>query len=258
METPNVGHDILNVLPGQLEGPRFTVVGVGGAGINVLNTLAWNDGVRTIAVDTDEYFLALSRHEDQIDIGLPELEGRGARGSVDLGRSAALAHEGEILDALEGDIILLIAGLGRGTGTGATPVVASLAHQRGLAVLAFLVWPFEKEGLDTSAEEGLTLLRKRCNALMILDNDAALEACGSHDRSDAAMVVNDMIAQLLGRLVVRVEDAFPFSLHDEIADFVGDLHLGAQDVPLKSAELTLDSATFQPVPMDERGRIALK
>lgn len=258
METPDVGHEILNLFPDQLEGPRFTVLGVGGAGINVLNTVDWEDGLRRVAIDTDEYFLALCRHENQLDIGLPELEGRGARGSVDLGRSAALSHESEILDVLEGDIILLTAGLGRGTGTGAAPVIASLARQRGLPVLSFLVWPFAKEGLDTKAEEGLALLREHCSAVMILDNDAALKVSGNHDRRDAAMLVNDMIAQMMGRLVGRVEDAFPFSVHDEIADFVEGLPEAVQDVPLRAAELALDPAIFEPVAMDDRGRIALK
>ncbi len=258
METPDIGQGIINLLPEQLEGPRFTILGVGGAGINVLNTFGWEDGLRRIAVDTDEYFLALCRHEDQLNIGLPELEGRGARGRVDLGRSAALYHESEITDILEGDIILLTGGLGRGTGTGASPVIASLARQRGVPVLAFLVWPFAQEGLDSTAEEGLALLREQCSAIMILDNEAALGVCGNDDRSDAAMLVNDMIAQMMARLVYRVGDAFPFSVPDEIADFVEGLPQMEQDGALRAAELGLDPGVFEPVAMDDRGRITLK
>ncbi len=258
METPEVSHNLLTLLPTQLDGPTFSVMGVGGAGINVLNMVGGETPLRRIAADTDQYFLALCRHEDQLDLGLPVLEGRGTRGSVELGRSCALAHESRVLDVLEGDIILLVAGLGRGTGTGATPVIASLARRKGLSVLSFLVWPFTEEGLTETAEAGLASLREHCDALMILDNDAALEVCDREDRRDAAMVVNDMIAQMIERLVGKVGEAFPFSVHDEIVDFVEGLPSANEELPLRAAELAIDPLTFEPIAMDGRGRIDLK
>ncbi len=258
MGAPEVTQYILNLLPEHIEGPRFTVIGVGGAGINVLNTVGGDADLRKVAVDTDEYFLALCRHEDQLDIGLPQLGGRGTRGSVELGRSCAQAHEAEILDILEGDIVLLTAGLGRGTGTGATPAIAQVAQGKGIPVIAILVWPFEAENLARRAEEGLESLRRQCNGVMILDNDAALEVSEGADRREAAMVVNDMIAQMIETLIGRVQEAFPFSVHDEIADFVEALPGVNAELVLRAAELSFDATARQPVAMDGRGRINLR
>ncbi len=214
--------------------------------------------LRLMAVDTDDYYLALSGCQRQLDLGRPLVHGKGTAGEVELGRSAALLHGSEIRDSLEEDIVLLTAGLGRGTGTGATPVVASLAKKKGLPVLAFLIWPFKEERIATKARHGLANLKSNCDALMVLDNNAALRVVGVDTHWEAAHVVNEMAARMVQRLIERVSNAFPFSIQDEIADFVEELPATNEQLPLKTVELGLHPPDSDPVRMDTKGLIELR
>ncbi|MFQ5838194.1 MAG: hypothetical protein ACE5HJ_05365 [Thermoplasmata archaeon] len=253
-----VAQDILSLLPAQLEEPSFALVGVGGAGINVLMEVNDEVPLRRITVDTDEYFLALCGRDQQLDLGRPLLEGKGTGGEIELGRSAAMLHRAEIDDCLGEDILLLVAGLGRGTGTGAAPVVASIAKEKGLPVLAFLIWPFKDERTVTKAGKGLAALKPHCDALLVLDNSAALEVGGVDTHREAATLVNTMMAQMVERLVERISEAFPFSVHEEITNFVEGLPTANEKMPLKAAELAFENEVFAPIAMDRRGIIELR
>ncbi|MCJ2520220.1 MAG: hypothetical protein LN412_04640 [Candidatus Thermoplasmatota archaeon] len=253
-----VAQRILGQLPSQLDEPGFVFAGIGGAGINVLKLVRERTALRKLAVDTDEYFLSLCGCQQQLDLSNPISRGKGTIGDVELGKSAALLHKEEIAESLEQDIILLAAGLGRGTGTGAAPVVASLAKEKGLPVLAFLIWPFKEERIVTKARRGLDALKPQCDALLILDNNAALEVDGVESHWEAANVVNDMMAHMVERLVEKVSTAFPFSIQDEIVDFVEELPAANEKFPLKAAELAIAPQSFEPIAMDARGLIELR
>ncbi len=162
------------------------------------------------------------------------------------------------MDELAEDIVLLVAGLGRGTGTGAAPVIASLAKEKGLPVLAFLIWPFKEERIATRARRGLAALKHKCDALLILDNNAALGVPDVESHWEAARVVNSMMARMVERFVARVSEAFPFSVHDEIADFVEQMPAANEQLPLKAASLGFSHEFVPPVAMDSKGTIELR
>lgn len=256
MFSPEVGQNLLDGLPSHLEGPRFTVLGIGGAGIRVLRNLEEEEGCRKVAVDTDDFFLALSACPDQIDIGLPEFRGRGTGGEAERGRAAAVAHETELGDRLEGDILLLAAGLGGGTGAGAAPVIADLARDKGIPVLAFLIWPFRDEDLETQAERAFHALRERCTAYLILDNETGLSLAPA--KTDAKRTVNTMVARTIEGLVHSVSDAFPFALHDEVRDYLAGLPATNVASPFWAGERDEDLDRPEPVATDSRGRIDVR
>jgi cell division protein FtsZ len=253
-----VAQSVTSILSSRLEEASFSMLGVGGAGINVLMEVSPEIPLRRVAVDTDEYFLELCAGEEKLDLGRPLLEGKGTGGQVELGRSAALLHRSELEGCLGDGILLLAAGLGRGTGTGAAPVIASIARERGVPVLAFLIWPFRDERITTKARRGLRELRRYCDAVMVLDNDRARDVSGVSSHWEAATVVNSMMARMVERIVERVSEAFPFSVEEEIADFVGGLPAAEEGVPLRTAELGFEPEMLDPVAMDSRGMIQLR
>lgn len=250
-----VAQELLRQLPGDLDEPNLLLVGIGGAGINMLQAITGGAGFRKAAIDTDDFLLALSRVPRQLHLRIPR-EG-GTRGDVDVGRAAALRHRDEILEMLDGDIILLMAGLGRGTGTGVAPEVARLAQGRGLPVLSFLVWPFREEGVDASAREGLAAVRAACDGLLVLDNAAALSLPDIEAKGDAAQLVNEMMARVLLDLHERVHGAFPFSVREEMADFLEELPSTNDDLPVRATAWARGSESG-PLAVDRRGVVALR
>ena len=223
--------EILNALPGQPEEPRLILVGVGGAGVRMLEAVDPVPGLRVVAIDTDDYALALSGIEEQLYLPTPAPVGTG--GDPGRGKAAALRHRDEIRELLEGDILFLMAGLGRGTGTGVAPVVAALARERGRSVLALLAWPFGREDLGNTAAKGLHTLRAYTDGLLVLDNDAAMDLPGIEARSDAAQSVNEMLGQVLLDLRERINGAFPLGVLEEMADFLEGLPRGNARLPVR-------------------------
>lgn len=253
-----VAQRVSSVLTDRLDEAGFAMIAVGGAGINVLRELSPDLPLRRIALDTDEGFLDMCQSDEQLNLGRPLLDGLGTGGETDLGRSAALIHGPDIAKLLRDEILLLAAGLGRGTGTGAAPVVASIAKEKGLPVLAFLIWPFKDERISTKARKGLNDIRPNCDAILVLDNSRALEVAGIESHWEAASLVNSMMARMVERFVERISEAFPFAVEDEIADLVGGLPAAQEGLPLKTAELSFEPSAFEPIAMDSRGMIQLK
>lgn len=128
--------------------PAITVVGVGGGGNAVANTLAQNlAGVDFLVVNTDAQVLASSASPRIVQLGLNLTQGLGAGSLPDVGRAAAEESIDEIMGHLDGcDICFLAAGMGGGTGTGATPVIARAARDAGILTVAVVTEPFAFEG----------------------------------------------------------------------------------------------------------------
>lgn len=250
-----VAQEILNQLPGHLEEPRLLLMGVGGAGINMLRTVDAGVGFRLVAVDTDDYALALSGVEDQLYLPTPS-QG-GTDGDPEAGRATAWDHEGEIQALLEGDILFLMAGLGRGTGTGVTPVVAELARRKGLSVIAFLAWPFSDEGVAGISRAGLAAVRAVTDGLLVLDNEAATDIPNIQTQSEAAQLVNEMLGRVVIDLRDRVVGAFPFSVQEEMADFLEGLPRGDAGFPVRAAAWSNGKAA-EPLSMDPRGVVEVR
>jgi cell division protein FtsZ len=155
--------------------PRITVFGVGGAGGNALNNMinAGLQGVDFVVANTDAQALGKSRAERLIQMGVRATEGLGAGSQPDVGRAAAEEVIDEIRDHLTGaHMVFVTAGMGGGTGTGASPVVARAARELGILTVGVVTKPFHFEGQRRMrlAESGIIELQKSVDTLIIIPN----------------------------------------------------------------------------------------
>ncbi|MBS1112669.1 MAG: ftsZ [Nitrospirae bacterium] len=155
---------------------KIKVVGVGGAGGNALNTMIASNlhGVEFIAVNTDMQALETSLAPARIQIGSNLTRGLGAGSDPQVGRDAALEDGSLIAEYLEGaDMVFITAGMGGGTGTGASPVIAGIAKELGAITIAVITKPFFYEGKIryANAEEGIKELRNNVDTLIVIPND---------------------------------------------------------------------------------------
>jgi cell division protein FtsZ len=177
------------------------VVGVGGAGLNAVNRMmdAGIAQVDFVAVNTDAQQLALTDAPVKIHIGEELTHGLGSGADPETGRRAAEEAYDQIRHALRGsDMVFVTAGEGGGTGTGAAPVVARIAHELGALTVGIVTTPFKFEGTRrrTAADGGVDGLRSACDTVIVIPNDRLLEVL---DRStsmiDAFKVADDVLRQ---------------------------------------------------------------
>ncbi|MEM7791005.1 MAG: cell division protein FtsZ, partial [Verrucomicrobiota bacterium] len=166
---------------------NIKIIGIGGAGTNAVDGLKLDDlgDVRLAAVNTDAQALANSPIAEKLVIGRSVTRGLGTGGEVDIGKAAAEADRDEIARLIaDMDFILLVVGLGGGTGSAAATVVAEVAAKTDALVLAFVTLPFSFEGARRKriAEESLGGLRKLVHGLVPLPNDVLLQE-GEEDTS---------------------------------------------------------------------------
>ena len=159
---------------------KIKVIGIGGAGINAVDALQIEGpgDVRLAAVNTDAQTLGHRSIVEKRVIGASVTRGLGAGGEVDIGRAAAESDRAALAGMIAGvDLIILVVGLGGGTGSAVAPVIAELAEQTDALVLAFATLPFSFEGARRKriAEESLGELRKRVHGLVPLPNDILLQ-----------------------------------------------------------------------------------
>ena len=160
---------------------KIRVIGVGGAGCNVINTMIESQqiqGVEFIAINTDSQALSMSKAAVKIPIGQEITKGLGAGAHPDVGLRAAEESKEIIKSNLEGsDMIFITAGMGGGTGTGASPIIASIARELGSLTVGVVTKPFEFEGAQRkeNAERGISLLKNEVDALIIIPNQKLLE-----------------------------------------------------------------------------------
>ncbi len=158
---------------------KIKVVGVGGGGTNAVNRMIASGlrGVEFIAVNTDAQALAVSQAPVRIQIGAQATRGLGAGANPEVGEKAAEESRQELADALKGaDMVFVTAGMGGGTGTGASPIIAEVAKQSGALTVAVVTKPFPFEGRKrlTQAEKGIANLRSRVDALITIPNERLL------------------------------------------------------------------------------------
>lgn len=155
---------------------QIKVVGVGGGGGNAVNRMvaAGVRGVEFVAVNTDKAALFLSKANQKIQIGEKTTAGMGAGGKPENGRNAAEESRDEIIAAIRSaDMIFITAGMGGGTGTGAAPVVASIAKELGILTVGIVTKPFGFEGKKrmAQAEAGIAALREHVDSLVVIPNE---------------------------------------------------------------------------------------
>ena len=179
----------------------IVVAGVGGGGMNAVNRMIHTRvrGVRFVAMNTDAQVLNLSEAKSRICLGQHYTKGLGAGGSAAVGMRSATESAAEIRAALgDADLVFIAAGMGGGTGTGAAPVVASIAKKLGALTVGIVTLPFTFEGSRRKriAEEGLEALSQEIDALITVPNDRLLATTG-RDRSlsDAFKLADDVLRQ---------------------------------------------------------------
>ncbi|MFH1544930.1 MAG: cell division protein FtsZ [archaeon] len=180
--------------------PKIMVIGVGGAGCNAMNRLA-NMGVggaQLVAVNTDKQHLAIINDEiTKILIGKSVTRGLGAGGYPDVGLKAAEVSRQALEEVLSGvDMLFLSAGMGGGTGTGASPVIAQIAKEQGAIVIGMVTYPFalERSRIE-KAEDGLTNLTNICDTVIVVDNNRLVELVPNLPVQDAFKVADEVIAR---------------------------------------------------------------
>lgn len=158
---------------------RIKVIGVGGGGGNAVNRMIQSGigGVEFIVANTDQQAMAHSLAKTKIQLGSKLTKGLGAGANPEIGREAALEDTDRILEHLSGaDMIFITTGMGGGTGTGATPVIASLAAELGALTVAVVTKPFNFEGKKRriQAEHGIRSLRESVDTLITIPNERLL------------------------------------------------------------------------------------
>jgi cell division protein FtsZ len=183
-----------------ITGARIKVIGVGGGGSNAVNRMidAGIKGVEFIVANTDLQALNASKAPMKIQLGSKSTRGLGAGSNPEVGRQAALEDHEKLLDVLEGsDMVFVTAGLGGGTGTGAAPVVASLAIELGALTVAVVTKPFNVEGKKrmAQAEQGLADLRGCVDTLLTIPNSKLREVEEKITIMDAFKRADDVLLQ---------------------------------------------------------------
>ena len=184
-------------------GARIKVVGVGGGGSNAVNRMvaAGLDGVEFIVANTDVQALRLNAAPIKIQIGGKLTKGLGAGADPNVGRSAALEDTEKLIESLDGaDMVFVTTGLGGGTGTGAAPVIASLASELGALTIAVVTKPFRFEGKKRAmqAERGLEELRECVDTVITIPNERLLSTIArTTSLTDAFACADDVLRQAI-------------------------------------------------------------
>ena len=176
---------------------KIKVFGIGGAGGNAVNRMVQEgvQGVEFYVANTDVQALDVSPVANKIQLGK---EGLGAGGNPDNGRKAAVESEDAIRKALEGaDMVFLTAGLGGGTGTGASPLFAKIAKELGCLTVGIVTKPFSFEGKRrmVQAEQGLEQLKEYVESLIIISNNKVLDVIGHIPFEDAFKEADNILRQ---------------------------------------------------------------
>lgn len=175
------------------------VIGVGGAGCNAVSRMIQEGlgGVEFIAINTDAQALFLCDADQRIHIGSQVTRGLGAGSAPEIGRKAVEENADEVLKALEGaDMVFITAGMGGGTGTGASPVVAELARKAGALTVAVVTKPFSFEGQRRMqmAEQGIEELKSRVDTIITIPNDRLLKIVSEKENiSEAFRLADDVL-----------------------------------------------------------------
>jgi cell division protein FtsZ len=179
---------------------RIKVIGVGGGGNNAVNRMidSGMEHIEFIAANTDLQALRMSRAVAKIQLGVKLTNGLGAGANPEIGRKAALEDSDKILEALEGaDMIFVTAGLGGGTGTGAAPIIASLASEMGALTVAVITKPFAFEGKRRmlQAERGIAELMESVDTTIVIPNEKLLAVAENAGFFESFRIADDILRQ---------------------------------------------------------------
>ncbi len=179
---------------------KIKVIGVGGGGGNAVNRMidAGVEGIEFIAANTDLQALRMSRAPVKLQLGVKLTNGLGAGANPEVGRKAALEDSDKIIEALEGaDMVFVTTGLGGGTGTGAAPIIASLASEMGALTVAVVTKPFSFEGKRRmkQAEKGIEELMESVDTTIVIPNEKLLAVAENAGFFESFRIADDILRQ---------------------------------------------------------------
>ena len=178
---------------------KILVIGIGGAGNNAITRLmeVGIEGAQTLAVNTDAQDLLYTIADKKLLIGRNLTHGLGAGNNPKIGEAAAQESIELIKKALDADMVFITCGLGGGTGTGAAPIIAEIAHEKGALTISICTLPFEVEGLKKkqNAGYGLERLAKASDTIIILPNEKLLDIAPDLSLAEAFHIIDEILIQ---------------------------------------------------------------
>lgn len=197
------------VKPSNTTFAKIKVLGVGGGGGNAVNSMIDSgaiNGVEFIAVNTDAQSLLTSKAETKVQIGSNYTKGLGSGADPEVGRAAAEESKEKIKDLLfDSDMIFITAGMGGGTGTGASPIIAEIAKESGALTVAVVTKPFAFEGVRRmqTAEEGIEMLKDNVDTLIVIPNQRLMDVV---DKKMTLLDAFKLADNVLGQGVQGISD----------------------------------------------------
>ena len=188
---------------------KIKVIGIGGGGGNAVSSMAESNeisGVEFIAVNTDSQVLLANKATTKLQIGEKLTKGLGSGGSPDIGEQAAEESKEKLKELLiDSDMVFITSGMGGGTGTGASTVVARIAKETGALTVAIVTKPFHFEGTRRSivAEEGIEKLREQVDTLIVIPNQRLMDVI---DRKMTLLEAFKVADSVLGQAVSGIAD----------------------------------------------------
>lgn len=250
--------EVINALFEDAVDPRISVVGVGGAGGNVVSALYDRGlkGVETVAVNTDH--AGLTKTLADVKVLLPHVDGDDRRAAA---RAAAEQTEAPLREAVSSDIVFVVTGLGGAAGTGAAPVVARTAKANGAVTVAIGILPFAAEGRAEAAERGLEDLRAEADSVIVVDNNSLDKFADQLSFNDALQVVNYVVVTIVQGVVDHLAKSFLTTLAEEVESVAREIEESnghAVDVQVQPPETVQAAWEVTPVAFDDNGFIGLR
>ncbi len=243
--------DLMNALGSTLGEPAIAVVGCGGAGSNVVHGIYWGSNrIETVAVNTDEERLRKVDAHKRVLIGKDVTFGRDAGGFPEIGEHCADKARHVLCEALRGyDIVFVVAGMGGGTGTGVSPVVASVAKELNAVTFALPIMPFDAEGPTrmTTANKGVDRLKDIADFTVVLDNNKLASMNGASDltMSEAMKVIERSVIKIV-QTISNETSSYVSTLMDDITGYVDAFEEPAVLPPTDHAEEQMIHAELMP------------
>lgn len=242
---------------------RIVVVGVGGAGNNTVTRLmeAGITSAECIAVNTDSLHLNISKANQKILIGEKLTKGLGVNGDPKLGKAAIEESRKHLEDVLSSvDIAFITAGFGGGTGTGAAPVIADIARRKGAITVGVITTPFRiGTGRKQYATIALAEMRRKCDTVVVVDNDKLMQLAPQLPISEAFQVADQVLANMIKGIVETIST--PSLINLDFADFktiirqggMAVMGLGESDAPNRAEEAVRNALRTPLLDVDYAG-----
>lgn len=234
------------VKPAEPNHCRIIVVGVGGAGNNTITRLMEMGLTDTecVAINTDKQHLNATNATKKILIGEKTTRGVGAGGDPKIGKAAIEESRKRVGNLFNNvDVVFIAVGLGGGTGTGAAPVVAEIARRKGATVVGVVTMPFRIEkGRIQCATEGLREIQRKCDTVVIIDNDKLMGLAPHLPLNEAFKIADQVLANMIKGVVETISE--PSLINLDFADFrtvvkkggVAIVGIGESDAPDRAEE----------------------